>query len=130
MSALTLELPSSRTMDFRNGVGKTGHDDMSPEYQRSGSDGLRDRVDRLAEGVVENKGRQQGHEELCAQRYKEILEKISEVQKDQVAISNQLQADIAKGYSRGLLFFLGILAIALGQAVWPVFMNVITKFPL
>lgn len=119
MPAITLESPSTNTMDSCNVLGKTGYGGMA-EYPRNVSDNsIRDRVDRLAEGMIETKGRQQGHEELCAQRYKEILEKISEV-----------KGDMAKLYSRGLVLFIMLLCIALGQAISPALFNTVTKFPL
>lgn len=118
MPAITLESPSTNTMDSCNVLGKTGYGGMA-EYPRNVSDSIRDRVEQLAERMMETKGRQQGHEELCAQRYKEILEKISEV-----------KGDMAKLYSRGLVLFIMLLGVALGQAIWPAIFNTVTKFPL
>ena len=47
----------------------------------------RQRLEQITERVIKSEGRQEGHEQLCAQRYAQILEKIAQLQTDLRLIS-------------------------------------------
>ena len=77
---------------------------------------IRDRMDVINERVIKAEGRQDGHESLCAERYKQILDFIA-----------ALRANIATVSKVGLLMALVLILIELGKASIPTLLSVLTK---
>ncbi len=69
---------------------------------------IRDRIEAVNERVVKSEGRQEGHELVCAQRYAQIIQNLTELKTNQSTIAKI-----------GLIIAAGLGAIELGRATVP-----------
>lgn len=90
-----------------------------PESERD-----RERMDRILERLTKNEGALLGHEDLCAERYGRILDKIGIVDKSITETREDMAANSRIYMVLASLLFL----MEFGRATFPAIFDLIMKF--
>lgn len=99
---------------------------------------IRDRLDVIRERVIKLEGRQEGHEEVCTQRYSQVIKDIAAVQTNLAINVASLQKSISDSNDAtqktlvlfakvGLAISFLLFMIELGRATFPAIFDLLTK---